>query len=88
MPGEDVDEGGVTILGPINLATTVPFHASQMFARNIASFMQNMVKDGVLTVDTADEVVAGSLVTYQGEVVHPQVREAMGLTAAVGDPAS
>ncbi len=84
--GEMVTEHGVTILGPINLAGHVPYHASQMFAKNIATFLLHLVKDGELTVDRQDEITAGTLVTVDGEVVHPQVREAMGL-AGEGSPA-
>jgi len=80
--GEIVVEQGVTILGPRNLASTVPFHASQMFSKNIVTFLLNMVtKEGQLEINTEDEVVAGSLVTQGGEIVHPRVREAMGLPA-------
>ncbi len=80
--GETVVEHGVTILGPRNLASTVPYHASQMFSKNIVTFLLNMVtKEGQLEINTEDEIVAGSLVTRDGEVVHPRVREAMGLPA-------
>jgi NAD(P) transhydrogenase subunit alpha len=80
--GETVVEHGVTILGPRNLASTVPYHASQMFSTNIVTFLLNMVtKEGKLEINTEDEVVAGSLVTRDGEIVHPRVREAMGLPA-------
>jgi len=78
--GETVVEHGVTILGPANLAASVPYHASQMFSKNIVTFLLNMVtKEGKLEINTEDEVVAGSLVTRDGEIVHPRVREAMGL---------
>jgi NAD(P) transhydrogenase subunit alpha len=77
-----VVEHGVTILGPANLAASVPFHASQMFSKNIVTFLLNMVtKEGKLEINTEDEVVAGSLVTQAGEIVHSRVREAMGLPA-------
>jgi H+-translocating NAD(P) transhydrogenase subunit alpha len=86
-PGETVTEHGVTILGPLNLPATVPYHASQMFAKNVATFLLHLVHDGELTVDRSDEITAGTLVTVDGEVVHPQVREAMGL-AGEGSPSS
>ncbi len=80
--GETVVEHGVTILGPRNLAASVPYHASQMFSKNIVTFLLNMVtKEGKLEINTEDEVVAGSLVTRDGEIVHPRVREVMGLPA-------
>jgi NAD(P) transhydrogenase subunit alpha len=80
--GETVDVGGVFILGPTNMPATVPFHASQMYAKNIATFLLNMVKEGALRIDLEDEIVQGSLVTRDGEVVQPQVREALGLATA------
>jgi NAD(P) transhydrogenase subunit alpha len=81
-PGETVDEGGVAILGPTNIPATVPYHASQMFAKNITTFLLNMVKDGALNVDLEDEIVQGAMVTRDGEVVQPQVREALGMATA------
>jgi NAD(P) transhydrogenase subunit alpha len=77
--GDVVEEGGVSILGPTNLPATVPFHASQMYAKNVATFLLGMVKEGAFTIDLEDEVVQGTLVTRDGEVVQPQVREALGL---------
>ena len=78
-PGEEADEDGVTILGPLNLPSTIPVHASQMYARNIQTFLLHMVKEGQLTLDREDEIVAGTLLTQGGEVVHPRVRELLGL---------
>ncbi len=78
-PGETVEEGGVLVLGPVNLASTIPYHASQMYAKNIATFLKYLVKDGKLTLNRDDEIVRETLVTHAGEVVHPRVREAMGL---------
>jgi NAD(P) transhydrogenase subunit alpha len=80
-PGEVVEAGGVQIFGPVNLPSTIPYHASQMYAKNIATFLKYLIKDGQLTLDRADEIVAETLVTYAGEVVHQRVREAMGLAA-------
>jgi NAD(P) transhydrogenase subunit alpha len=80
-PGEVVEAGGVQIFGPLNLASTIPYHASQMYAKNIATFLKYLIKDGQLTLDRADEIVRETLVTYAGDVVHPRVREAMGLAA-------
>ncbi len=80
--GEVVVEHGVKILGPTNLAASVPYHASQMFSKNIVTFLLNMVtKEGQLEINTEDEIVAGSLVTRGGEIVHPRVRDALGLPA-------
>lgn len=82
-PGEVVEAGGVRILGPLNLPSAVPYHASQMYARNIATFLKYLIKDGKLTLDREDEIVRETLVTHAGEVVHPRVREAMGAPHAL-----
>jgi NAD(P) transhydrogenase subunit alpha len=81
-PGETVVSGGVTIMGPLNLPSTIPYHASQMYARNIATFLKYLVKDGKLALNREDEIVRETLVTHGGEVVHPKVREMLGLSAA------
>jgi NAD(P) transhydrogenase subunit alpha len=75
-PGETVDENGVSILGPLNLPSTIPYHASQMYAKNIATFLKYLIKDGQLALNPDDEIVRETLVTHNGEVVHPRVREA------------
>ena len=66
-------------MGLLNLAATVPYHASQMYARNIATFLRHLVKDGKLAIHADDEITRETLVTMGGEIVHPRVREAMGL---------
>ena len=86
-PGETVTRGGVSILGPLNLPSTVPQHASQMYGRNIATFLALIVAGGELKIDPADEIVRETLVTREGEVVHPRVREALGLPAPAPAPA-
>lgn len=74
-PGETVVDSGVTILGPVSVAASVPFHASQLYARNVATFLKNMLtKDGQLNIDLDDEIVRETLVARNGEVVHPKVR--------------
>jgi proton-translocating NAD(P)+ transhydrogenase subunit alpha len=79
--GKTVVEYGVTIIGEINLATGVPYHASQMYARNITSFLQYMMKDGKLQLNTEDEIVRDTLVTREGEIVNKRVREFFSLPA-------
>lgn len=74
-PGETVDVGGVTILGPLNLASTIPYDASHMYARNIAAFLSIMHRDGVLHLDLDDQILRETLVTHDGKVVHSKVRE-------------
>jgi NAD(P) transhydrogenase subunit alpha len=87
--GKTVVEHGVTIVGPINIPATVPFHASQMFAKNVVTFLLNMVdKEGKFEMNMEDEIVAESLVTRGGEVTHARVRETMGLAPAATDSAS
>jgi H+-translocating NAD(P) transhydrogenase subunit alpha len=78
-PDETVERNGVQILGPVNLPSEVPYHASQMYARNITTFLKYLVKDGQIAFTRDDEIVRETLVTHAGEVVHPRVREIMGL---------
>jgi H+-translocating NAD(P) transhydrogenase subunit alpha len=80
-PGETVVVNGVSILGPVNLPATVPYHASQMFAKNMVTFFQHLAKSGTISTDTSDEIVVETLVTHAGEVVHPRLREALGLAS-------
>jgi len=80
--GETVAAHGVAIIGPVNVPSRVPFHASQMYSSNITAFFTYMVKDGRLTMDLADEIVRETLVARDGQVVHPRVREALGLAPA------
>jgi H+-translocating NAD(P) transhydrogenase subunit alpha len=73
---EVVVEQGVTILGPTNLPATVPYHASQMYAKNITTFLKHLLgKEIQLTFDTSDEITRETLVTHEGEVVQPRVRD-------------
>ena len=81
--GETIVEHGVTIIGRINLASEVPYHASQMYARNVTAFLLNMVKDGKLQLNMQDEIVRETLLTQGGEVVSQRVREFFSLPAPV-----
>jgi H+-translocating NAD(P) transhydrogenase subunit alpha len=65
---------GVTILGPTNLPSTVPYHASQMYGRNITAFVTHLMKDGALTLTMDDEIARETLVTFDGQVVHERVK--------------
>src|SRR5580692_11164144 len=80
-PGEKVVANGVTIIGRINLASTVPYHASQMYARNITAFLQYLVHDGKLELKLDDEIVRSTLLTRGGEIVNGRVREFLSLPA-------
>ncbi|MFQ5430554.1 MAG: Re/Si-specific NAD(P)(+) transhydrogenase subunit alpha [Phycisphaerae bacterium] len=77
--GETVDHRGVLVIGPENLAATVPFHASQMYSRNVGALMLDMAKEGKLELNLEDECVRGTLVTHNGEIVHERVRQMMGI---------
>ena len=79
VPGETVVIRGVTVMGPLNLAAAVPYHASQLYAKNIVTFLLSLLKGGSLVLDPSDEIVHETLVIRGGEVVHPRVREALGL---------
>jgi NAD(P) transhydrogenase subunit alpha len=79
-----VIDNGVTILGPTNLPSTVPYHASQMYAKNITTFLLHLVKDGRVSIDPSDAIARETLVAQGGEVVHARVREMLGLPAFVG----
>ena len=81
--GETVVEHGVTIIGRINLATEVPYHASQMYARNVSAFLLHLVNDGKLRLDLNDEIIRETLVTQDGEIVNQRVREFFSLPALV-----
>ena len=70
---EVVERNGVTVLAPTNLPATVPVHASQLYSRNITSFLSLLIKDGQLQIDMNDDVVGPSCVTHQGEVVNKRV---------------
>ena len=85
-PGEIAVEHGVTIIGWFNLASTVPYHASQMYARNITAFLLHLVRDGKLQLDWEDEIVRETLLTRGGEVVNPRVREFFSLPALPAAP--
>lgn len=73
--GETIEVHGVTIMGPLNLPATVPFHASQMYAKNITTFLKNMVKDGALNLNMEDEIIRDTMITRGGEIVSPRIKE-------------
>jgi NAD(P) transhydrogenase subunit alpha len=80
-PEEKVEAHGVTIIGSINLASTVPYHASQMYAKNVATFLLYMVKEGKLQINPQDEIVRETLLTQGGEIVSARLREIYKLPA-------
>jgi NAD(P) transhydrogenase subunit alpha len=77
--GEKIVEYGVTIIGWFNLASRVPYHASQMYARNLSAFLLHLFRGGKLQLDENDEIITSTLLTREGELVNPRVREFFGL---------
>jgi len=80
--GETVVENGVTIIGPLNIPTTLPFHASQMYAKNVATFLAHLVKDGKVELNMEDEITRDTMVCRDGELVNPTMREGASATTA------
>ena len=70
-PGERVEVNQVVVLGPLNVAASLPIHASQMFSRNVFTLVQHLLKDGKLVLDPSDEITRAMLLTYKGEVFAP-----------------
>jgi NAD(P) transhydrogenase subunit alpha len=84
-PGENTLVNGVAILAPLNLAATVPFHASQLYARNVAAFLKLLVGEGgALTVNLNDDVVAGTCAVHDGLPVNPRVAALLAPAAPIG----
>ena len=81
--GETIVKHGVTIIGAINLASGVPYHASQMYARNVTAFLTHLFRDGKIQLDLNDEIIRETLLTREGEVVNQRVREFFSLPALV-----
>jgi NAD(P) transhydrogenase subunit alpha len=89
--GQNIEHHGVTVCGPLNLPATIPYHASQMYAKNILTFLTHLIKERQVVIDPQDEITHGTLITQAGEVIHPSVREAHGmppLPARMPEPSS
>jgi H+-translocating NAD(P) transhydrogenase subunit alpha len=86
-PDETIVIHGVTIRGEFNLAEAVPYHASQMYARNVSAFLQHLTKDGQLRFDLKDEIIRETMLTHGGEIVNARVREFFSLPALQTAPA-
>jgi NAD(P) transhydrogenase subunit alpha len=82
-PDREVQVGGAVVLGPTNLPATIPFHASQMLAKNLANFTALLIRDGRIAVDTDDEILRGTLAARDGRIVHPAILERLGREADV-----
>lgn len=74
-PGETIEVGGVTIVGPLNLPSMGAIHSSDMYARNLFNFLSLMVKDGTLNLDFEDDLIAGTCLTHAGEIRHPATKQ-------------
>ena len=74
QPGQEVVRHGVTIIGQTNLPSTVPYHASQMYTRNVTNFLTHLLKDGRINLDLNDELTRVPLVTHQGEILYEPVK--------------
>jgi H+-translocating NAD(P) transhydrogenase subunit alpha len=86
-PGETVMHQGISILGPLNIPSSAPYHASQMYGSNIAAFLKLMInKTGELTVNREDEIIRETLVTHGHQVVNPRVSELLGMANAAPAP--
>lgn len=84
--GEDVETPGMTIVGPVNVPSTLPFHASQLYARNVSALVNHLSgKDGSMALNLEDEITAGCLVCHEGKVVNPRVAELLAPAQAPAD---
>jgi H+-translocating NAD(P) transhydrogenase subunit alpha len=81
-PGQTVSVGGVTILAPLNVPATMPFHASLLFSRNLTAFIQAFTKETAFHLDFTDDIQQGALITHDGEVRHARTRDALQKTSA------
>ncbi|MGH9682152.1 MAG: Re/Si-specific NAD(P)(+) transhydrogenase subunit alpha [Candidatus Acidiferrales bacterium] len=85
-PEEKIVEHGVTIIGWTNLASTVPYHASQMYSRNITAFLLHLTKEGKLNLNLQDEIIRSTLLTQDGAIVNARIREFFSLPALASQP--
>ncbi|MCF4967228.1 Re/Si-specific NAD(P)(+) transhydrogenase subunit alpha [Nostoc sp. CMAA1605] len=76
-PGRDIVWNGVTIIGPINLPSSMPVHASQLYAKNLTSLLQLLIKDKALNVDFADDIIDAACITHAGEIRNQRVKDAL-----------
>ncbi len=79
VSGETVDHNGVKVLGPENLPSEIPIHASEMFSRNVLTFLHGMIDGGQLNIDLTDEVIKDTMLTLDGQIINERVRELLEL---------
>jgi NAD(P) transhydrogenase subunit alpha len=77
MPGQTVHAHGVTILAPLNVPATMPFHASLLFSRNLTAFVRAFTRDRIFQLDFTDDIQQGALITHDGDVTHARTRDAL-----------
>jgi len=85
-PGEKINVHGVNVIGPLNIPSAVPYHSSQMYARNVMAFVLNFIVKGAINLSVEDEINRDTMVVKDGEVVNARVREALGMSAPVAAP--
>jgi NAD(P) transhydrogenase subunit alpha len=78
VAGETIEHGGVTVMGPLNVASLLPYHASQTFAHNISAFIKNLIQQGALHLNKEDEIIRETLVCEGGRIVHPKLLNGNG----------
>ncbi len=83
LPGRTVNVGGVSVIGPLDVPSSVPHHASLMYAKNVANFAALLVREGALALDTEDDLVTGCTVARDGAIVNERVRAALGAEEGV-----
>ena len=79
--GETIEAGGVTILGPLNLPSQIPYHASTMYSKNVQTFVEYILKDGALQLDMNDPITGPMCVTHQGQIVNQRVASLLRKTS-------
>jgi NAD(P) transhydrogenase subunit alpha len=79
VAGQNVQVGGVTLIGPANIPSRMSLHASEMYAKNMFNFLSPFIKDGVFALDWSDEIIVGSALTHDGQVRHEGVKKALGI---------
>ena len=80
-PGSTIEYNGITIMCPLNLAATIPVHASQLYAKNLAALLGLMIKDGALNLDFTDDIVGPTCAIHAGEAVHPRLQGLLSVSS-------
>lgn len=79
QPGKTIDHNGVSVLGPLNLPSDVSVHASEMFSRNVWTFLKQLVRDGQIHIDAGDEIIRDTMLTRDGQIVNAAIRTLLGM---------